>query len=144
MKYFFVSFIKYSILLWGIMPQVCFRACALFFELSTAELFLQSQRGLKNQGLNIFVHEGQDPWYTRFIKQNVILLRIKRKLTELWVTYEAKIIYYLVPEKTQSLLILHKESKLSRYNGFLLQDIVIKPYSMQQHYVVKLGWWLLQ
>jgi hypothetical protein len=38
--------------------------CHNFFELSTAELFLQSQRILKKLGFNIFVYEGQYPWHT--------------------------------------------------------------------------------
>jgi hypothetical protein len=40
--------------------------CLNFFEFSTAELFLQSQRSLKNYWFNIFVYEGQDPWHTRY------------------------------------------------------------------------------
>ncbi len=50
---FFVSFIKHSILLVGIMPRCDFVLCLCFnfFDLSTAELFFQSQRSLKIMGL---------------------------------------------------------------------------------------------
>ncbi len=54
MKYFFVSFILY--LTWehhalGVILCLCLN----FFELSTAELFFQSQRSLKNQGFKFFL-----------------------------------------------------------------------------------------
>ncbi len=66
MKYFFVLFIKHSILLWGIMPLGGFCARALIFWFINSLIVLtKSKKPKKNWLFNIFVYEGNNPWHTR-------------------------------------------------------------------------------
>jgi hypothetical protein len=65
-KFFFIIY-KKLYLTWGHNAQGVILSLLIIFELSTAELILQSQRSLKNWVFNIFVNEGQDPWHTRYL-----------------------------------------------------------------------------